>query len=176
MTDGRAYRLRPASAADAEALALVGAATFLETFAGIIGGADIAAHVAAKHSVQSYRQALDEPGTTLVLAEARKGGAPVGYVYAGAPGLPIETGDEDYEIRRIYALGRYHGSGIGGDLMDAAFDAAKSMGKRRALLGVYSGNTRAIGFYGKMGFVLAGERTFEVGMARFHDVIMAREL
>jgi len=38
--------LRPANAADAPALALVGAATFLEAFTWMLPGADIVAHCA----------------------------------------------------------------------------------------------------------------------------------
>ncbi len=43
-------RVRPCTAADAETLALVGAATFLQTFAGVLDGAAVVAHCAAAHS------------------------------------------------------------------------------------------------------------------------------
>ena len=49
MDDGPSWTIREAGADDAAALALIGAATFLETFAGILDGDAIVAHCAAKH-------------------------------------------------------------------------------------------------------------------------------
>ena len=47
--------LRQCASGDEAALALVGQATFLETFAGILGGEDIVAHCANAHTAHLYR-------------------------------------------------------------------------------------------------------------------------
>ena len=49
MEDGPTWAIREAGEADAAALALIGAATFLETFAGILDGEAIVGHCAAQH-------------------------------------------------------------------------------------------------------------------------------
>ena len=50
------------------------------------------------------------------------------------------------------------------------------MGKRRLLIGVYSGNEGAIGFYERMGCEMAGTRRFAVGDAVFDDLIFGMAL
>ena len=83
---------------------------------------------------------------------------------------------DDLEIKRIYVLSRFHGSGLGSRLMDAALDEAKRRGARRALLGVYEQNARALAFYAKQGFTRIGERQFQVGANTYGDYILARRL
>ena len=55
MTDIPQWTIREARTEDAAALALIGAATFLETFAGILDGDAIVGHCAAQHSEAAYR-------------------------------------------------------------------------------------------------------------------------
>jgi diamine N-acetyltransferase len=172
-----AVAIRPAHAADAEALALVGAATFLETFAGILDGADIVAHCANQHASEVYRSLLARPRARAWLAEAEVGRAPVGYVLLDDSGLVVrDPSPGDMEIKRIYLLRRFQGTGVGRGMMDAAITDARAQGATRLLLGVYSRNTRAITFYEKAGFHLAGERRFKVGGNHYDDVILARDL
>ena len=53
--------VREAGPGDAERLAAVGRATFLETFAGILDGADILAHCGQEHAPSLYADWLDKP-------------------------------------------------------------------------------------------------------------------
>ena len=71
-----AVTLRPATKADAEALALVGAATFLEAFTWMLPGSDIIAHAARHHTAAAYRAYFAHPDTRITLAEAAPGGIP----------------------------------------------------------------------------------------------------
>ena len=50
-----AITIRPCGKGDEQALALVGQATFLEAFAGILDGADVIAHCQRQHHVELYR-------------------------------------------------------------------------------------------------------------------------
>lgn len=170
------WRVRRAAAEDAEALALVGAATFLESFAGTLAANAIIGHCTAHHRAEAYAAALDA-GAAAWLAEADPGGAPVGYVLLHKPDLvDIATTPDDLELKRIYAFSRYHGSGLGGALMDAAADEARNRGATRLLLGVYAGNARALSFYARQGFVQAGTRRFQVGPQIYDDFILAMPL
>jgi ribosomal protein S18 acetylase RimI-like enzyme len=169
--------LRRCGPGDEAALAQIGAATFLETFAGIVEGAHILAHCEKAHAVSYYQAWIAAPGSALWLAEAQKG-APVGYVGLAAPDLPLPDIDAaaDTEIKRIYVLHRFHGEKVGARLMGEALAAAKAAGRRRALLGVYAGNERAISFYRKWGFETAGTRRFAVGAGLYDDLVLARTL
>ncbi|PKP98701.1 MAG: GNAT family N-acetyltransferase [Alphaproteobacteria bacterium HGW-Alphaproteobacteria-13] len=167
-----AWTIREAGGDDAAALALVGAATFLESFAGVIDGDAIVGHCAAKHRAESYRALLAD-GARAWLAEAQPGGAPVGYALVGAPDLDAAR-DGDFELKRIYALSRFHGTGLGAALMACAVAAAA--GHRRLLLGVYARNHRAIAFYRKQGFADIGTRRFDVGGKIYDDLVLARPL
>ncbi len=165
--------LRPCAAPDAGALALVGAATFLDSYAEILPGADILAHCASQHSTALYAAWLARADHAVWLAEAA-GGAPVGYVTLNPPDLPVEPGPGDVEIKRIYLLRRYHGAGLGAALLAAAQAGAAARGFERLLLGVYSQNAQAIAFYRRQGFEQVGVRRFQVGANLYDDLVLAR--
>ena len=170
------WRLRRATAADAPAVAMVAAASFLETFAGILPGEDIVAHCARNSSIEKFVGWAGEAMSIVTLATHPAGDAPVGYSLLTTPDLPIAPLDHDIELRRIYALSVTRGTGLGHQLMAHALDDARTLGKRRLLLGVLGANERARAFYEREGFVLAGERRFNVGAGWYDDVIYARGL
>jgi ribosomal protein S18 acetylase RimI-like enzyme len=172
MGEGAGWHLREAGVHDAPALALIGAATFLESFAGVIAGDAIIAHCARHHQADAYA-ALLEKGARAWLVEAADGGAPLGYALLGQPDLAVAR-EGDVELKRIYSLSRFHGSGIGPALMAAVVAAAA--GHQRLLLGVYQGNRRALNFYKKQGFSQIGTRQFQVGPRLYDDYILARPL
>ena len=170
------WRLRRATAADAPAVAMVAAASFLETFAGILPGEDIIAHVARKSSPEAFAEWAEDGASVVSLATHPEGGAPVGYSVLTVPDLPVEPRDGDVELRRIYTLSITRGTGLGHRLMALALGDARAAGFRRMLLGVYGDNHVARAFYEREGFVLAGTRRFNVGAGWYDDVIYAREL
>jgi diamine N-acetyltransferase len=185
--------LRPATLDDAPALALVGAATFLEAFTWMLPGADIIAHCAKNHTPDAYRAALADPNTRITLAMTAASDAPVGYAMLCTPDLPsFDVQPGDIELKRIYLFSRFRSRhtapvldaagqpvpnlSAGQALMSAAIADAQSMGCRRLLLGTNADNQRAIGFYRRNNFADAGTRTFQVGSQCCTDLIMARPL
>jgi ribosomal protein S18 acetylase RimI-like enzyme len=168
------WTIRTATAADADALALVGAATFLETFAPVHTGAEIVDHCRDEHSPDAYRRLIG-PESDAWIVEAAPTAAPLGYalltpadLQGAAPG--------DLELKRIYVLSRLHGGGAGAALMRRAVDRAVERGARRLLLGVYCENDRALAFYRKQGFEQIGEHRFFVGETGYLDYVLARPL
>jgi ribosomal protein S18 acetylase RimI-like enzyme len=172
-----ACTLRRAVPGDEAALALVGAATFLDAFAGVIPGPDIVAHCAREHASARYAAWLVSPEAAVWLAEVRPGEAAVGYAVLCPADLPLaDLGPGDAEVKRIYLLSRFHGAGLGRALMAAVEQGARERGVRRLLLGVYGGNRRAIGFYRAAGFTAVGERRFTVGARTYDDLVMGKAL
>jgi len=166
--------IRRADEKDADALALVGAATFLETFAGVLDGDDIVAHCRQQHSPETYTRWLHSPAARLWIVQAVPGAAPVGYMVLDRAALPVaDLSPTDYEIKRVYLLSRFQGAGVGRRLVSLAVEEARLLGAQRLLLGVYKLNDRAIGFYQKVGFATIGERVFQVGGRGYEDHIMA---
>lgn len=169
------YPVRRAGPDDAQALALLGAATFLDSYANLLPATDIIAHTARQHAAAIYARWLADPECACWIAEHPPGMAPVGYLVATPPDLPMPgLGPDDWEIRRIYVLHRFHGAGTGWRLMEEVLADARKRGKRRVLLGVYSRNEPALRFYDRMGFTQAGTRSFRVGENEYHDYILQR--
>jgi diamine N-acetyltransferase len=166
--------IRPCTADDAPALALVAQATMLETFAGVLDGADLVANALHDRNAAAFARWLAEPDARLWLAELK--GAPFGYAGLAAPDLPQETTRNDIELKRIYVLSRFHGGGAAAMMMQTAIAAATEMGKTRMLLGVKADNHRALGFYAKHGFTQIGTRRFKVGANLYDDAVLARPL
>lgn len=164
-----AWRIRPAGPDDIEALALVGAATFLETFAGVLDGPALVAHCARQHSAKIYRAYLAN-GARAWLAEALPGGAPVGYALLCQPELE-QAREGDIELKRIYLFSRFQGGDIAKGLMEAV--KAASSGHARLLLGVKDDNHRALAYYRKHGFETIGTRRFDVGGRTYDDFVLA---
>jgi len=168
------YVVRACVPGDENKLALLGAATFLETYAGVLPSSAILAHCRKHHVPDAYRAWLDSADTHIAIAEVED--APVGYAVVCSVDSSIQASPGDIELRRIYLLHRFQGAGIGLALMDWAIDKAEALGNRRLVLGVYPGNKRAIEFYVRCGFRQVGHRTFQVGDLLFLDPVFAKEL
>lgn len=167
------WTLRAATQEDSDRLALIGAATFLDGFAGILPGEAIVGHCRRYHTADSYARHLADGGAGW-LVEAAAGGAPLGYALVTQPDLP--GGGGDLELKRIYLLSRMQGSGAGAALMARAIDHARARGAARLLLGVYVHNDRAIAFYRRHGFSVIGARQFQVGTQLCDDLVLALDL
>ena len=189
--------LRRATPDDAAALALTGAATFLEAFTWMLPGPDILAHTLNHHTAAAYAKYIADPNTRITLAVTSPAadfpndpGSPVGYVLLCTPELPtINVLPTDIELKRIYLFSRFRTAPVldaagatipnlrpAQALMDAAVADARSLGATRLLLGTHANNLRAIAFYHRNGFTTAGTRTFQVGTQQCCDLIFAKPL
>jgi ribosomal protein S18 acetylase RimI-like enzyme len=186
-TKTESVTLRPATLADAPALALVGAATFLEAFTWMLPGADILAHCAKNHTAAAYEHYLADPATRITLATAGafpESLSPVGYTMLCTPELPtFDVLPSDIELKRIYLFSRFRSAPVvdsslppAAAMLKQAIADARALGRARLLLGTHANNQRAIAFYRRNGFIEAGTRTFQVGSQLCDDLIFAKSL
>ncbi len=164
--------LRRATVADAAKLSLVGGASFLESFAHDHPGDALVAHVAERHDAALYRRWLADPEWALWIVEEAEG-APIGYAMLGPPELP-GCAPGDLELKRIYILHRWHGTGLGGALYRAVETEARTRGATRLILAVYKQNIAAQGFYSRQGFAEIDRTVFMVGDVPFEDLVVAK--
>jgi len=166
--------VRRAVVDDAAKLAILGAATFLESFAHDHPGDGLVTHIETQHSRDWYAAALARSDMALWIAETELG-APVGYAILGPATLP-DSAPDDLELKRIYLLGPWQGGGRGRLLCELVVAEAAARGGRRLLLAVYARNEKARAFYGRQGFAEIGRTTFMVGDTPFDDLVLARPL
>ena len=170
------FEIRTGTTDDAAALSLLGQATFLEAFAGILNGPDILAHCARR--MRPCVPGLARGPALPHLAGARTAGpGSGGLCRPGASDLPVpDPHPGEVEVKRVYLLNRFQGSGLGKLLMSHAIERARAEGARRLLLGVYSENAGAIAFYQRLGFETIGHRPFTVGTMVYDDFVMSLAL
>lgn len=80
-------------------------------------------------------------------------------------------------VSKLYSAAQWHGSGVGGALLEFALkDAVTRWGSAAALLGTNRSNKRAIRFYRGHGFAKVGRRIFNVGGRDHNDFVFVRDL
>ena len=187
-----AVRIRTAGPEDAAALARVAAVTFPLACPPHVTAEAIADFIAGNLSEARFDAYLVDPARQLLLAEVGgetevggEGGvdaAAAGYamVVHAAPSDPdVLTaigGAPTTELSKLYVVPGHHGSGIAGELMDAAIALAVAHGSPSIWLGVNQENLRANRFYAKHGFEIAGLKRFLVGDRYEEDWVRVREL
>lgn len=164
-------RIRSAEVADAEALAALGAATFIESFGSLYSRSDLDAFLEDGHSADAYRTLLADPAYALWIAEG-EGGDAIGYAVAGPCGLPVaDLPPRSGELKRIYLRASAQGGGVGGRLLAAALDDLRARFDH-VYIGVFSENFGAHRLYRRFGFEKVGEYQFMVGEQADREWIM----
>jgi GNAT superfamily N-acetyltransferase len=141
---------------------------FCETFAHLYDPADLAAFLSG-HGEPEWREQLSDPTFAVRLAED---GAGAGYAKLGPLRLPVEPGGAAVELRQLYILAQWRGSGVAASLMDWTIAEARRRSAAELYLSVYTDNPRARRFYDRYGFEEVGPYKFMVGNQADEDVIM----
>lgn len=169
--------IRPATDADVPGLALLGRATFIDTF--VDGFAipyppgDLADFLDATFSEATLAARLKEPGAAWWVAE--DGGALLAFANAGPNTLPHpEARSSHMELRRLYVDRAAQGLGLGSRLLSTALDWMQAHSDGPLWIGVWSGNLKAQKLYAAHGFAKAGEYQYPVGAWRDDEFILRR--
>lgn len=173
-----AFRIRPATMADAEMLAALGARLFIEAYGPTHPEPELTPYLEHSFTPAIVAESLAAPGVVVLLVEDPDG-APIGYAHTRSNDAPFPEGvggSRATEIERFYLDARWHGRGIADALMMACCDTARTTGADRVYLQVWQQAPRPIAFYRKAGFVIAGSATFRFGSRLDDDFLMLRLL
>lgn len=160
---------RDAVPGDAATLAALFAHCFTDTFGALYDPADLAAFLAGQSAAQWAAQ-LADPGYAIRIGE--DGDAAVALIKLGPPALPVARPRPSIELRQLYLLPAYKGSGAAQAAMDWAIATARARGAQDLFLSVYVDNHRARRFYERYGFERVGRYQFMVGAHADEDDLM----
>ncbi|MDO7884469.1 GNAT family N-acetyltransferase [Hymenobacter cheonanensis] len=166
-----------ANLATATRLAALGRQTFSETFAASNTPEDMAAYLAEAYGPDIQLAQLQDPRCTCLLADMQ--GQTVGYALlqeGSALGLATGATARQLEIKQLYVLEDWTGTGLGGALMRRALDIAQAAQATAVVLGVWEHNERAKAFYQRFGFREVGEVAFKLGEDVQRDLIYRKGL
>jgi GNAT superfamily N-acetyltransferase len=158
---------------DAEALAALGRASFIETFGHLYAPENLAAFLET-HSPQGWRGELADSAFAVRLAQ--EDGKPVAYAKIGPPSLPFTVTGPTVELRQFYVLQPWHGAGVARELMAWVLAEARARGAAQLYLSVFVDNHRARRFYARYGFREVGTYHFMVGSHADDDIVMRLDL
>jgi ribosomal protein S18 acetylase RimI-like enzyme len=168
-----ALTLRPATPADAEALADLSRAAFIAAFGDMYLPEDLAAFLAEYRTPEKYRAHLADPPTLIELAEVD--GALGGYCLIvrghGFEERPPPRPARPMLLSQLYCAPEFTGRGLGAALVEWAIAEAREWRADAIQLSVFSGNTGAQRFYNRFGFAKVAEMDFWVGNQCDHEFL-----
>lgn len=170
--------IRSARPEDAEALALLGRQTFVETF--VEGFAipyppvDLAVYLQSAFGVEATTARLADPDEAWWVGETD--GKVAAFAECGPCGLPHPDARASHaELKRLYVAGSAQGIGLGRGLLETALDWMQTHTDGPLWIGVWSGNDKAQRLYRRYGFEKAGEYDYPVGNWRDREFILKRD-
>jgi GNAT superfamily N-acetyltransferase len=164
---------RNATPDDAERLVALFHDCFRDTFGHLYDPRDLALFLDG-HTPEHWREQLESEEFAVRLVE--DGDALAGFIKLGPVKLPVEPTGKAVELRQLYVLTPWHGSGAAGGLMDWVMTEARRRSADELYLSVFTQNHRARRFYARHGFEDVGPVKFMVGNHADEDIIMRLSL
>ena len=153
---------RAARPEDGPALAKMAADSFVETFGHLYRKEDLDSFLRDAFSPTGLPAQIGNPDYRIRVAV--DDGAIAGFCKMGPCGLPSPPVPEGAaELKQLYLLKPWHGTGVAQALMEWAIASARESGAAHMALSVYSDNHRAKRFYERYGLVEIGTNIFMVG-------------
>jgi ribosomal protein S18 acetylase RimI-like enzyme len=160
-----------ATMADAQALSALSAAVFPLGCPANTPPEDLADYINREHTPERYYAMLQDDRFTILIAKVAGNSAGLALL-AQAVAPPQMQSPSTLELRRFYVDPQYHGRGVANVLMQEVLAVVTSRCETTLWLSAFSGNGRAIAFYRRWGFRIAGEHDFIVGKDRQRDYLM----
>ncbi len=166
---------RVATLADAEPIAALAIQVFLDTYATDGVRPDLASEALSQYSREKFEQRLQDPGRTFVLATLGVGLLGFAEVLSESLSSPI-AGIQGAELIRLYVQPRWQGTGIGRKLINQAEATGRQAGAGGLWLTVWENNTRALGFYDKLGYSDVGHTSYTMQSQSFGNRVLHKAL
>ena len=167
--------IRAAKLTDAEALSHIGASTFALACATGTPHEDTEAYIGSELTARRFEEHVACLSKSLFVAEVNS--QIVGYLMLCREEAPADLiAHRPLELRRIYVLPTYHGSGVAGDLIARAVREAIVGAHDCLWLGASGSNQRGLAFYRKHGFSVKGKYHFPLGAIVYEGFLMSRSM
>ncbi|KAI8628021.1 acyl-CoA N-acyltransferase [Xylariaceae sp. FL1651] len=167
-----------AVAADAAAIAQLGADTFTATFGFSVPPHDLADFLATTYTAAAVESELND--TTIATFAARDStGKVLGFVQLvrGLSELCVPGDAATHaELRRLYVDTTAHGRGIGSKLIAAVEAQARAEGFKQLWLTVWEDNVNAQRLYQRLGYMKVGHTDFATGGCIQTDWVLSKRL
>jgi ribosomal protein S18 acetylase RimI-like enzyme len=151
--------VRPATVADAEAIARVHVATWQAAYAGLLPADHLAAMSTSLESrAERWRTTLMTAGATVLVVDADEAGTALAGFVAVGRSRDDDAAEDVGELRAIYVHPDHWGERIGATLHDAGLASLAAAANTTATLWVLDTNQRARAFYERHGWSLDGNR------------------
>ena len=162
--------IRAATVNDIPAIRQLASDTWPNAYGHILSAEQIAYMLELFYSTESLQQQMLAQHVSFLLLEDDN--KPVGFASFAA-----KAGDEKiYHLHKLYVLDEMQGTGAGKALLQAVAAQCSDSGASRLRLNVNRHN-KALHFYIKQGFAIAGQEDIDIGNGYFmNDFIMEKEL
>lgn len=168
------WTVRPATAADAEAVESVRITTWKACFRGIVSDAFLDSLTVTPPRIQRYRNAL-QGAQRSVLVVACSGPEIIGMGVA-EPASDQQMDADVGEVRALYVLPGWQGRGVGRALLENLTDALRARGYRAAVLWTLRDLPPTRRFYEANGWTFDGTEDTHDWHGPVHLVRYARDL
>jgi len=167
--------IRHSRVADAAAIARFLGDNFIVAYGHCSTPENVRAHVAGVFSRERLATELAAHEYLALVAAADDGTVAGVTQLAFATPTPECVVDPAVELRRFYVAPEWHGSGLADALMTRTLELAAPRG-RNVWLSVWEKAPRAVAFYRRNGFAVAGRAKFVIGEDAQDDWVMSRTI
>ena len=159
----KSFYLKLISIDDLYDLRSISIETFKQTFSAQNTKENIRLYLKNKMSVKQLKKEISNINSKFYIVYQKN--KVIGYFklnFNGSQRVKMYL-NNGFEIERIYLISEFQGKGLGKKLLTKILNMGKEMGYRKAWLGVWENNFRAIKFYRKYGFKKFGQHSFLLG-------------
>lgn len=167
--------IRRATADDAVLISALATTTFFEAYFVQDESANLAAYIYDSFKPETLRAEIAAPDSRffIISVDSRAVGYAKTIDNSRVEGI---AGEKVIEIKRIYIVERFWGTGAGKTLLKYCIADARERGFEQLWLGVWEENTRAQRFYLKFGFEQVGTVTFPYGEVEGTNLVLSIKL
>ncbi len=149
---------------DAESLAAMGAKSFFESHHTSASRADIDDYISNTYTRERFSSEIEDPRNVFRIAKVGDRIAGFSKIIPDAYNPQLQR-ERSCKMERLYVLEEFFHLKIGQLLFDECIRTATELNQSGIWLNVWTGNPRAIRFYTKQGFTIAGETMFRISAA-----------